>query len=337
VPEAVEEAIPEEAIRSPAQARLGSHEPPPLDEIEPLEEVEEVPMARRREDRDSSERFEPWPYQPEGGVSGYGVPVLLLCMVLGGVLFGWLAALISQWMYLVIVFPCAIGLGVFGAGYLGVRIGKVRSPVVGALTGLLGGFVAVLTLHYGIYLRAVSEAGLDPSFRFSVPDFVRFVDARARDGVRLTSSRGGYQKDSGINLGHVGSYIYWFVEFLFVAGIGLCGILLAASQPFCGRCKSWKQKRPLGTLDGPGKQVVNVLKDGDLEQLAEFTPAPKGGTLVLTASVCRNCKKADFDVKLEQITPGAKKGQEKRNELAHLTFPHAALAAFEDVFGSVAK
>jgi len=298
------------------------------------------PLARvnkRRPDKNlrDEDRFECEPYAPEGGVAAAGVPVLFSFVLAGAIFFGWLVAFVGKWLYLVFLSPIAVGFGIFGAGYLGVRLGKVRNPGIASLAGLLGGCVAMLTVHYTFYLQTLAEVPrLRPEEKshlmWSPKAFALFFDARAEDGVRLSSSRAG-PTSSGVNLGYVGSYIYWFGEWLLVAAIGLGGMLLAASEPFCARCKRWKHKHKLGVLDGPQEEVLETLTEGRVADLAQFAPAPKDGPLLLTASVCPMCKKGDIDIKVEQVTKNYK-GEEKKTDLLHLTYGREALVAFESVF-----
>jgi hypothetical protein len=140
------------------------------------------------------------------------------------------------WCYQVLLFPIGIGFSIFGAGYVGVRLGKVRNGVAGAVAAVLGGVVAILTLHYCVFLRAVDDApDLLPEERtllkLSPGDFIRFMDARAQDGVRLSAilsmPSDQTRKDLGLNLGYTGSYVFWLVELLIVIVIGL----LALSWP----------------------------------------------------------------------------------------------------------
>jgi hypothetical protein len=114
-------------------------------------------------------------------------------------------------------------------------------------------------------------------------------------------------------------------EFLAVAGIGIWGTHRAAAQPFCSRCMTWKEQRPLGTLKEPAEEAIEALKEGDVAALR-----PGDSPLRLTLSICPNCRKGKIDVKLERVTLNAQ-NHEKKKELVHLIYPRRALEVFEEV------
>src|SRR5262245_34944060 len=77
------------------------------------------------------------PYRPSGGSPGGGLPVLALTLVTAvAVAVG--VGLLRQVFYLVLVFPLAMGFAVGAAGAWAVGLGKVRSPLLAGLFGLLG-------------------------------------------------------------------------------------------------------------------------------------------------------------------------------------------------------
>jgi hypothetical protein len=291
---------------------------------------------------ESTPRFEPLPYASQGRLSLLGLLVLLVCMLLGGLLVGGLAAFIGQSFYLAFIFPIGIGCGILAAGYVGVTLGKVHNPILGAAAGILGGLFATLVFHYGIYLSAIDATpGLPPQQRvflmFSPSAFARFMDSRARAGVRLSHTLIGVAQ-SDHNLGYLGSYLYWLIEAAIAAGIALAGTMAFASHPFCRSCNRWKLARPLLTLEGFPGDVVAALKDGDLARLAAFNPGgpTSSRSLLLTAALCPRCGAGQaLDVKLEHVTVDDR-GAIKRQELLRLHFPPTALAAFQTLTAAAA-
>src|SRR5262245_13177445 len=75
-------------------------------------------------------RFDTKPYQTTGPAPLLGI--LLLCTVLPvtGFLVGLLASVIARWFYFVVLFPVIMGFLVGGVGWLLVKVGKARGPVV---------------------------------------------------------------------------------------------------------------------------------------------------------------------------------------------------------------
>src|SRR5579883_1188303 len=202
----VPEAKPATASEAVQPARPAPRRPPEPE----AEEVEGVtarrPQRRPREDdvpvvepdeeagprgRDATAAFEPRPYQPDGGVTFHGVPILFGSVFLAALFAGWLAALIGQVFYLIILFPIGIGCLVAGGGFLGVRIGKVRNPIIGGVAGLVGGIVAMVAMHYFTYRHALNDPELPaqarPALSEPVIGFLRFQDATAEVGVQIFS------------------------------------------------------------------------------------------------------------------------------------------------------
>src|SRR5262249_17521305 len=144
---------------------------------------------------------------------------------------------------------------------------------------------------------------------------------------RATSS----STDKGMNLGYVGTYIYWVIELLVVAVVAFVIMRKLASEPFCTECQVWKKSRKLATFRAPLEPVVIALQEGDLVRLIAEADSPKSADGVLTASFCPECKsRGTLDVKLEQIIKTAK-NQENRKELAHVTYPGKAWRAVQDL------
>ena len=220
--------------------------------------------------------------------------------------------------------------------------------------GVVSSLLALLSMHYFNYQRflhkdreellkaaalidelpagmkqdgKLAEALAEVKQAKAVDSFPSYLNYEATQGVTI-SSRGR----NGFNLGYVGTCIYWGLEWIAVAAMATFGMVGGAAAPFCSTCNQWKEERQLGTLEGIGGAVADVLRDGQVVRLKEHKPAPQGGTLVLTAAVCPNCKAdSPIAVKLEELTKNDK-GEEEKAELIHLVYPGEALVHFESVF-----
>jgi hypothetical protein len=325
--------------------------PPPQDEAD---DEAEPPRPRRRW------RFDVAPYRPDGGVTAPGVVLTFALEALAGVVLGLLSAFIGHWFYLVLLFPLLVGLGLGCAGLLGVGLGKVRNPLIAGLAGVLGACVASATGQLFEYVgfladRAANRQQIeavaawqpapvpgppvagpapdevqDARARLAVDGFFGFVDFSARRGV--TISRAGSFNDKGMNLGHVGSYIYWGVEFLIMAAVAFAIMRKAATDPFCTACRSWKKDHRLGSLRPPAEEAADALRAGKLGRLDDHDPSTrKKGDLRLHVAVCPNCHDdSPIDVRLVRVTQV--QGRDQQKVLAHVTYPGEALAALEELF-----
>lgn len=297
-------------------------------------------------------KFLPQEYQPEGGFSVVGLPILLGLLGATGIAIGWLASFIGQWFYLIVLFPLAMGFGLIMVGVYVGHLTKMRSPGLAVLLGLVGAGVTLLAMHYFNYQRFLQErqellrvgalfdklpavpkdGKMAEAVQFlkqakAVNSFFSYLDMEATQGITI-GSRGG-----GLNIGYVGTWIYWVVELAVVAVMATLGLVGGAAAPFCSACNEWKEERQLGTLQGKGSDVAVFLTNGDIEQLHDHYPAPAGGSLVLKAAICPNCRTdSPIAVKLEEVTKNAK-GEEEKKELIHLTYPGEALPELEALFG----
>lgn len=165
-----------------------------------------------------------------------------------------------------------------------------------------------------------------------VRDFFGYVDFAAHVGVSIGHGQDiGKNADRGINLGYIGTYLYWLIEVAVVAIIAFAVAVMAANNPYCAQCNSWKKPRALGSLASPPQAAIEALEQGELNRLGQCGPSSSPGTIAVSASVCPSCQESStVDVKLEQVTK-TKKGDSKK-DIAHVTYPGAALPALQNLF-----
>lgn len=319
-----------ELDETPQQPRSVSTETPSHDA--PIEDsiTQGIPSPsepRLEETEAPPPRFETQPYQSDGGVNPVGVVLMTTLVVVAGLFLGVTASLVSRLFYLILIFPVAIGIGTGAAGMWGVKIGKVRNVFITGLIGFLGGCVAMFTMHYCDYLHALDQL---PEVVQQQVNFIDYIDATAEQGVSISRAT---SSSKGINLGYVGTYIYYAVEVLIVAVISLiCGIT-AAAAPFCGRCNTWKTEYALGHVENPPHHAVKAVVDGELHALQ---PSLAVNSFVQTiVHVCPNCRdKAPIELKVQRLTRN-EKNEEKTEELIHRTYPGEALAVVRRLFPHV--
>lgn len=303
-------------------------------------------------------------YSPEGGFDEVGAIVLLTAMLVTAAAMGYVAHFIAQWVYLIIAFPVAIGLAVGAVGGVVAKWGKVRSPGLGGACGLACGIAAMLCMHYFDYYsfrcvvnEHVSEqrqqqlslpedkferviAGEDAPGRASqrlaramwlADTFPKYMDFEATQGVeikRTHSANGG----GGINLGYVGSYIYWLVEMGVVCLMSWALLKNATSQPFCRKCQQWRKGSVIGYVNSDAEKAVGYLTTGDLAGLAPLVSKHKSSATSVTAYACPKCgQQGEVDLKVERIVE-VKKGKTEKKELAFVTYPPQSLPQIEAAF-----
>jgi hypothetical protein len=308
-------------------------------------------------------RFDVTPYRPDGGYTSGGSALLIGTSMLAGAVLGAVASAIARYIYLIGVFPVVIGMVLGGVNAWAVQRGRVRSPLLAGIAGFFGGCVAMFAMHYGEYLQfrwslsrevthllhltkgqeraAVQQFGLPPneaaqflSLARSYHSFTGYIDEFARDGVQIQKVGHGQQgPGQGMNLGYAGSYIYWGVEVLAVAGIAFVIARTTAAEPFCTACERWKAQRPLGALAPPAAEAIDAVQTGDLSRVRPLAPGEEASeTVHVEAWVCGTCgAAAPVDVKLKHQFFN-KKNQLAVRDAAFVTYPGAALPVLEALF-----
>jgi hypothetical protein len=82
---------------------------------------------------------------------------------------------------------------------------------------------------------------------------------------RVTSS------GKGVNLGAVGSWIYWGIELLLILWVAIVIGKKPASDPFCESCERWYGKEQIvGTLGASrSKELMTLVEGGQFMKLGE--------------------------------------------------------------------
>lgn len=310
----------------------------------------------------ASGRFDVTPYRADGGFAASGVVMLITALAIAGAVIGFIAFQVSKLFYLIILFPIVIGLVV---GFVGVKMtkaGRVRNPVIGGVAGFAAGVFAMLVMHYSEWQRFKGEVDDDPDQAALValpadqrdklmiaegasPEereqadkavaayhgFPAFMDFQATLGVRIGKATSG-SSDKGLNLGYYGSYIYWIIEVLIVAGITFAMVRSASAEPFCVGCNEWKQPRVIGFLQAEPNAAAVAVRSGELQRIVEAGPTSEVATQSrVTVAECRCGTEGAADVKLESLTTDAK-GNVQAKALAHVRYPGAAVPYLNAMF-----
>lgn len=284
---------------------------------------------------------------PGGVVRG-----VLTALFAGGAM-GWGASFISQWFYLILLFPVFIGavLGLVVGRTL--KAGKVRNLAVAGVIGFVGGVVAMGAMHYFDFQRFESDVQAEfaeataedveavaarweeivaadaqyaaltgeSALPSDLPSYLRFM---ATEGVQITGRAGS---STGFNLGFVGSYIYWILEVLVVAGFTVFIARKLISVPFCVRANDWKAEQALGPFHASGRRVADALQRGDIGAVTAGLADASKGRDSLRMTLFTSPRFADtepLEAKLEDVTRNAK-GLPTRKTLAFVTLTPDAL------------
>lgn len=312
--------------------------------------------------------FTPTPYRADGAFSfGSGMQLVGLLGILG-ILLGVLAGFISRIFYLVLLFPIVIGGCIGTVGSYCIRRFHVRNPLMCGAAGFVAGCLAMFTMHYTefkffeknmaeslgeegrevqqIALRAdeihahweqateveqaiITELEMNPAgLRALQADNIwKYIDMIARQGVEINPNAGGPGR--GINLGYTGSYIYWGVEMLIVAGLAFSLMSHAAGEPYCNECGTWKVAQLFGPF-AESQELARSIQQGTLTPFArQSETSPVDGMIAIFS--CPACQPhGETDVRVERWTVN-KKGETIKKRLTQMTYPAEAFPVLQVV------
>ncbi|WP_437187939.1 hypothetical protein SH668x_001353 [Planctomicrobium sp. SH668] len=313
-------------------------------------------------------------YRADGTL--YLGPALQVIGALGilGIILGVIAGFISNYFYLIMLFPLAMGfiVGFFGS-YL-VKKFHLRNPLLCGLAGFLAGAFTMVAMHYTSYYQTqnelkkafpgwlpmartlaqnleqinakdkdteipeeiqlfIKELESNPDLRgiLAADTFPKFLDFQAKQGVEIKKGNGN-RNGKGFNLGYTGTYTYWLLEALIVAGISFSMMNSSAGEPYCTKCDTWKTAGIYGPF-ADAQAVSSDIKEGKLSPFpAAMEDAKKFGMITLHS--CPSCTdQSDVDVLVENWKI-QKNDAVHKYTLAHMTFPPESLPVFQTILAT---
>jgi hypothetical protein len=311
-------------------------------------------------------RFAVQPHVTEGGFGAGPAVLLMLAMAAAGVVVGFVAHFIGQWLYLIVLFPILMGLVVGSVGAREARVLKIRNATLGIVVAALSGLVAVVGMHYFDFLQARGAMEkLDPEVRatldlspaafeeymrrkgglpsgawalyklYHADTFGKFMGFEAEQGMEVKPTHSS-SKQGGMNLGYVGTCAYWVIELALVWWMAWARIRAQVTMPFCGRCQAWKAESVLGSLGQAHADAAKAVMSGDMDLLrrcrSAYAPVRNRATeTALSIYACPQCApQAEVAVRVQGIQKDGKKT--KVRQLAFATYPGEALPHLKQLF-----
>lgn len=174
-----------------------------------------------------------------------------------------------------------------------------------------------------------AEALVVESFR----DFMRW---HAAGGVVVGPAAQAFADadDGGVNLGGIGTWIYWVVE-LGLVGVLVAGIMHMAATGglVCSRCRQPKAFRGLGAVDGSLEVAGSALDSGDVGRLHAMLAEATRADHFLCIYRCERCRDAaPIEAVLgEAVAVTASPDQGVVTRKWTVAYPGEAWAAFEEL------
>ena len=305
--------------------------------------------------------FDACSYKPDGGFLIGSLFQLVGLLGLMGIVMGAIAHFIGQFFWFILLFPLLIGIIVGAAGSYFVVKFRVRNPMLCALAGFAAGVFSMLAMHYMDFrafessllnsmgkegrlvlnvarnidsLKAkgdetpeeirnlIKELEAEPEALkiFQIDTFAEFIDFSATQGVSI----GKVGRES--NIGYVGTYIYWGIEMIIVAGIALSLMLSQSKEPYCTHCDSWKVAQNYGPFK-QGDEIIEQLRQGQPCNIALDSALKKNAEAELLVKIhsCPSCQEESAaDVFVQRLNVD-KEGAVSETNLAKITYPEEAL------------
>ena len=262
------------------------------------------------------------PYQPSHKITAGGLSWLAVLSVVGGMAIGALTHFIALLVYLIILFPFAMGLAGGAVTAIAVRQGKVRHPAIAGLFGVLTGIILYGSMHGADYWRfqqsateqITKELGqvndtppnqlIDEFLQAETgaTGFLGYIKYAAKEGVSI-----GRVGSRGFNLGETGTWIYWTLEFGAICVMAGAIAYFAAKEPFCEPCNQWYGgKKHLGMVDRQAsEQFLSLLQRQEFNpagKLIDSLPAVQAPNWQVQQQQCALCQASDVYLTVDRLS-----------------------------------
>ena len=213
-----------------------------------------------------------------------GLALLFLCATGGAITIGALAFGVSRAAYLILLFPLLMGLAGGCLNLWAIGQGKIRSPWIATISGLMTGLVIYGVFLYSGYLLYRSEkigwaegtspiekaevaADLDRSIVDNTghPGFLGYLHQQSKNGLVIVGKKNG--NNPPIVVKNQGVWLNWIIELLTICGITTVMSRWRVSAPFSEMANRWFNRADrLGTIAKADiDQARQVLDEGRLE------------------------------------------------------------------------
>lgn len=251
----------------------------------------------------------------------------ILVMTLAGILIGVITSIVSNLIYLVFLFPTAIGF--LGAMSINRTINKAKiwKTSQGILLGAIMALVIYGAYHYSNYRTfrlqmillmnaELSEATGEPSDKVAnaftdyalkeetgYSGFIGYIMYTAAQGLSI----GKLFRTSDINIGPILTWLYWLAEFGIILWITSNAGKIASREPFCEYCNAWygKEKHVGGVSLQDSARLLQLIDKRDFSELGKTLQKDAGlPSLEVYMRCCETCQTSDALLSLSQISLG---------------------------------
>jgi hypothetical protein len=268
------------------------------------------------------------PYQPPSAsfLPMSELTMVLLTVGLGSAVIGVVAYVLSIYLWLIILFPLAVG--ALGGTLVKwqVKGAKLGNPTIAAFIGLFAGML-IYSIFFAsdyVYFRLETEKQLATDaayFRVSPSElldelllyetgsggFLGFMKIVEREGIEISQVTD--PSDRGLVITGIWVYVYYLIEAGLIVGVSTGLALDAGRQPYCPQCRNWIEKHiNVGHVSTQqGSEFRSALRLGNASTIKEYIqeelfPQPPYMDVIL--GQCENSTSCDGMLTIRQIRKG---------------------------------
>lgn len=286
--------------------------------------------------RPSRPRFDVTPYRPDEGCPVVGTAALYTTVIIAGGIAGWLVNRLMGKIGLCLccmsgpVQLALLGYAIGGVGSLALYLGKVRSPVVAGMAGVLGMLASVFGQLFSEYQQELIAA--QRMQNQNPPAMAQGAQGAPAVGAPVVVMQPA--DDFLTYLERIRIIDLFPLGIGFLLGASSCYALMAsrASMPFDPIAEQWKDHVQLGRLRMPRAKAIQAIETGDLTLLANAELRQKGSGVYLSVFVSPlGAPQATVDMELEEVVRH-NKHRDQRMKLGRWTYPGEAWGVLDYLF-----
>lgn len=291
-------------------------------------------------------------YKPSNIIPNEGIKNLTIVAIAAGVIGGGIVGFISQFFYLILLFPIVMGGAAGTAIAMTAKSSKVRNPMVAALFGTLTAFITYASMNYVQYItfkqelrkEIIAESGKsdDANVEQLTNDvlkeatgdtgFIGYIKFSAQQGMSI--NRAG-RSGKGISLDENATWIYWLIELAIIDGLAMYLAFAAAKEPFCEEGNDWyADKVWSGCVELSRKdEFLELLKSENYAQATKLVLPQEDLELPRIDLYLQSCAKAplsDLVLTVAKTSLNSKNDVESKDLIAGLITHRNRLDLFTD-------
>ena len=272
-------------------------------------------------------------YRPSGRFSFSGLVVMLAFGGVAGVVLGAAYGYLDQFnpiVYINFLATLLFGAGMALAARFGVRNGKVRSPLLAALVGIIIGVIGMYSA-WVFWINALSVRSKQAVWAFDPGRLWSIMQAIAQHGAWSLK---------GTNVSGAALWIIWAIEAAIVIGICTVKCRSYAREPYCEECGAWAEPAFGGLRAGrcdDARSLRMQLEAGNLGALSALPSPTTDRFSEIKLTMCPECQKVGYlSVAAVTIVAGRKGKAEKKSKtlVEHLRLGPAPLAQAQQMAGA---